>query len=732
MNVRLLFGLLWPGSLAAQILPETFPPPDPPPVFQAVEIQEPLRIDGALDEAVWQLAPVIQGFVQQNPVQRAPASFDTEVRVLFDQQFLYVGAFCRDDYRRASNLRVQNLRRDYLWDLNDGFGVAIDGFLDKRNAVSFQTTPAGNIRDLQVIDGDTYNRDWDALWYSRTLVTDSGWYAEMAIPWKVLRYPESASEIGVIFVRNIRRFNEYTVLPAVPRVFDPYRMAYEALLTGLRPPRPSANIQLNPYLLAAAGRSTGAGASGGSTAVEAGGELKWAITPGTVLDVSVNTDFAQADVDRQVVNLERFSVLFPERRQFFLENATVFRANVTEFMQPFFSRRIGLDGQGNAIPIDGGLRLAHVSAQRSAGLLAVRQRAVDGSPQSHFAVLRYAENLGEQSRLGGMVTYRHDAALAQDSTVQAARSNYTATVDGIFRPNQQVNVQGMLSFSSDEVLGQGLASQLWASYTNNLMYVGWLGYYVRNYQPGAGIELFGRDYVFSSPAIDLDVRPDWLPAFVRSLGPDLQLDIFHTPDLRGIISADASFSAFDVTMQNGANVEARHNASWQVLDEVFSPVGDARIAPGTYRYVRHACSANSDLSKQLAGSASVEFGPYYDGHLTAWAFSGRWGPVPQIECAIDYEYNRIRDLGQSDADLDTHLIGVNARLALNPRVQLIGFYQRNTALDRDIWNVRVSWEYRPLSFLYLVFNSNQTDWRDPQNRFSQQQAIAKLTFLQQF
>jgi hypothetical protein len=246
--VALLGGL---GRAEAQSTPETFLPPEQPLEIGAVEISGALTIDGKLDEPEWLLAPPASGFVQQNPKQGQAASFPTEVRVLYNQQFLYIGAVCYDDFRERSHLRVQNLSRDFNWNLNDNFGIAIDGFQDQRNAISFQTTPHGNLRDLQVIDGSTFNIDWDALWYCRTQVADTAWYVEMAIPWKTLRYPEGADKIGVVFMRNIRRNNEYAVLPAVPRVFTPYRMAYAAVLTGLRPPKPSANLQINTYLLAA-------------------------------------------------------------------------------------------------------------------------------------------------------------------------------------------------------------------------------------------------------------------------------------------------------------------------------------------------------------------------------------------------------------------------------------------------------------------------------------------------
>ncbi len=727
----ILLLLFISGRLLAQTAPQTFLPPEKPFIFEAAETAEKMQIDGKLNESAWANAQIIKGFKQQNPTQGADASGDTEVRVLFDSKFLYISAICKDDLKNRNNVRVQNVRRDFEWDFNDNFGVVIDGFKDKRNAVSFQTTPKGNLRDLQIIDGETFNRDWDALWYCRTSITDTAWIAEMAIPWKILRYPEGATDLGIVFLRNIRRNNEYTVNPSIPRVFTPYRMAYEAILTGIKPPKPSANILVNPYLLLENNRRKTASETTNDFKPKLGGEVKWAITPNTVLDITANTDFAQADVDRQVVNLQRFSVLFPERRQFFLENANIFRANVTNFILPFFSRRIGLDDSGNPIPLDGGFRLTSQTSKRSVGAIAMRQRATDNSPVSHFGVFRYSKNLGSQSRLGGMLTYRNDAKFERNGQSIAENNNYTATVDGIYRPSQKFNVQAMLSGSKDSRTGDGFASQVWTSYNSNLMYVGWLGYYVKNYNPGIGLERFGRDYFYNSPAIDFDLRPKWLPKKIRRFLPAIYAGIFHTADLRDIISAEAALKPFHIEFQNGASIQYDMIQNWQKLDFTERLVG-VEVAEGYYQYLNHRIQASTDFSAKLAGRASYVNGGYFNGKLQTWTLAGRFAPIPNIEFTVDYEFNQIRGLGAEQRDLDTHLLGINTRLALNPRVQLIGFYQWNSSLKRDIWNVRLSWEYRPLSFLYVVFNSNRTNGLNPQDRITQQQGIAKLTYLRLF
>ncbi|MEM9328577.1 MAG: DUF5916 domain-containing protein, partial [Bacteroidota bacterium] len=442
-TVRLLAILLLTSLMMTWIpisAQEAFDPPEIPMQIRAHSVgAEEITLDGLLREDSWTEAQVVSGFTQREPIQGDPASFDTEVRILYSAQFLYVGAICHDSLDRRNALRMLNMQRDFQPYRNDRFGVAIDGLMDKRNAVGFEVTPFGSQRETQVIDGDEWdgNDNWDALWYVRTSINDSSWVVEMAIPWKTLRYKEDSREMLISFNRNIRRYNEITTWPAYPRVFSHFRMAYAALLTNIAPPPPKANIQINPYVLGNTGRSqAGLEEPEEHRDLKVGGEFKWAITPSAVLDGTINTDFAQADVDQQVQNLTRFSVLFPERRQFFLENADIFRTSSASFIQPFFSRRIGLDSNGQPIPIDAGLRFTSRTGQQTSGVMAVRQSAGSDTPATNFAVGRYVRNFSGQSRLGGLITYRRDESFQQNGEMIASEDNATATINTFFRPQQ--------------------------------------------------------------------------------------------------------------------------------------------------------------------------------------------------------------------------------------------------------------------------------------------------------
>lgn len=693
-----------------------------------------IKLDGSLDEAAWQFAQPISGFTQRDPFQGKAATFDTEVKIIFNSTYLYVGVRNLDSLSNRNQLRVRNLQRDFSGYGNDRFSIAIDGLLDKRNAVGFEVTPYGSQREIQVIDGaeGDGNVDWDALWYVRTQITDTAWIAEMAIPWKTLRYQRDSKELLISFNRNIRRYNEVTTWPSYPRAFSHFRMAYAAVLKGIEPPPPAANLQINPYTLVDVGRTEdGTAPEETFNNFKVGGEVKWAITPNAVLDATINTDFAQADVDQQVQNLTRFSVLFPERRQFFLENANIFRTSSANFIQPFFSRRIGLDDSGNPIPLDGGLRFTSQTSKQTSGVLAMRQRATNESPTSHFGVGRYVHNFSSQNRLGGMVTWRQDEAFEENGQLTPRRNNTTATINGFLRPKQSLSVEAMISGSSDSETGEGLAGHAWIYQQKNWGFLGLIGQYAsENYLPGVGF-LALNNYALLNPRADFDIRPSWLPKFIRSYGPDIGVDIIWRASDGAFQQAIANYSPLDLEWQTGGEFEIRITQEWQQLDEAFEPLG-VTIAPGFYQFSSIDFGLSSDFSRRLAGTIRYEIGEFYDGQFSRLFLQARIAPSPYTEFFASYTRNQFRQLGQENADLNTDLIVARARLALNPRVQLIGSYQWNSANKTDIWNVRFSWEYQPLSFIFLVFNSNQQDDADPQNRFNSQELIGKMTYLRQF
>ena len=743
-----------PSATTAGGQAQIFAPPTQRKRVRAVEISEKLNMDGRLDEAAWQRAEPIREFVQVDPQQGAPARSQTDVRVLFNRQYLYISAINHDSLGRRG-LRVPNFKRDFPVQAQDLFGVVIDGFNDRRNAAAFMTNPYGTQRDLLSFDDLLYDTDWDGLWKVRTTRTDSGWVAEMQIPWQTLRYPRSRDSVqtwGINFVRNRRFSNELSAWSPFPRAFTSSRVQYAGLITGLKPPPPRPNVRVQPYLLLADDRYTGTEVGyGHDTKLKVGGDLKWAINPNTVLDLTLNTDFAQADVDRQVNNLTRFSVLFPERRAFFLENASLFGAGLGDpigfgeggsmIIQPFFSRTIGLatlpDGTTTPVPLDAGARLVYRSLARNYGGLVVRQRGIPGSPATDFVVGRYVENIGKQNRLGILTTLKN----VHSTGSLSGHRNGTVAVDGFFRLGQALSYNAMLIGSlttngADRVGKNGVLAGYSQFFYRSNQVVGWLTQTVVPANFNAEMGFVSRSDVVSNAIGGYLVnRSKWLPKWVRNFEPGVFLELYHKASTGHLQEAQWSLNPVWLTFQNAGYLGLFVNPVFQRLDDGDYRPLDLAVASGKYRYLRYSLKSGTDPSKRVSLSTTLETGRYYDGQLHTGIAAMILAPIPHTSFTFRSEVNRFDHVGGYTGTVA--LYSIESRLAVNPRLQLISFFQRNTYTDKNVWNVRLSWEFQPLSFLYLVYNRGAyagtlagPDARV--NRQQEQHLIGKLSYLKQF
>ena len=713
---------------------ENFPPPEIPVEVQATKAQGKIKVDGHLEEADWKKAQIIRDFFRVEPVQGGTIKNPTEVKILYDNKFLYVGVIAADSLGKQG-VRIQDLRRDFNRRENDVFGIQIDAQNTKQYAISFQTSPYGNQLDLQSFNDNNTDANWNALWTVRTQRTEKGYTAEFAIPFKSIRYDRTApgqeTEWGITLYRLARKDFEKTVFPAIPQSFSENRMIYAAKLKGLELPPPSANIRVEPYVLYQFDeQKEGSQINSTFSEPKVGGDVKWAINPNSVLDLTINTDFAQADVDRAVNNLERFNIFFPERRQFFLENSGIWAGGGNFQVRPFFSRTIGLENTFNAspAPLDAGLRFTNRNEERTLALLGVRQRETANSSGSTFGVLRYIENYGKENNIGGMVTYRQDDASAILGLDR--RENATFSLDGLIRPKSQLTLTYLLSASVDSETGStGYAGRLFAGSTTNNHYIGYVNAFVSNdYNSDMGF-VFQRNVMYHSPGGYAILRPKSMP-FIRRWDPGVFVNYYH--DFENFSNfQQSSIYIFPVYtwFKDNSFIEISLTPTWQNINFDFSPLG-LDIAQGRYSYTRFVLRYNSDQSKKFSGSIRYNFGDFYDGDRQTVNAGLRYAPSPHFSVTANYERNDIQNVGAANQSLITDLYTGSLRLALNPRVQLSSFYQYNSFDQQGRWNVRFSWEYMPLSFIYVVFNDTQTNLFDPVQ--SRTQLISKITLLKQF
>ncbi len=730
-----IFGFVLLQNLTAQNTSTdlNFPPPENPPIVRVVKTSEKITLDGSLDEADWQRASPVSGsdFFRVEPKQGGNFDFKTSVRILFDEKNLYVGVFCEDSLGKKG-VRVQDFRRDFNFGVNDIFFFQLDPQNLRRYCVSFQTTPLGTQRDVQVFDDDFKDQDWDALWSVKTEMLENGWSAEFAIPFKSLRYelPKSGEAVswGFTASRLALRNYEQTVFPPIPQAFSPYRMTYAARLEDLELPKPALNLRLNPYLLynyeKKETNGTGDPAEGKP---KIGGDAKWAVNSHAVLDLTFNTDFAQADVDRAVNNLTRFNVFFPERRQFFLENSGIYPSDGSS-IYPYFSRTIGLaNSQFNAaaVPIDAGVRFNDRNEKRTLSALYVHQRGTGQQGGASFGLARFQKNFGKQNNFGAMLTHRFDEA----GEGFISNHNTTLTADFFLRPNDSWTVNGFWSGSRDEGTDNiGHAGNLFAGLNLNDWYAGWVTKWVsQDYMPGMGFT-FGQNVIHHNPGGYYIWRPKKEKSYLRRADPGFFINYYHNASNGKFQQADLYLFPVYLFFQDNSFLEVSLFPTWQNIDFGFEPLG-ILVPEGRYFYTRKFVQYNTDRSRKLSGDISANFGKFYDGRLLTLTTGLRIAPMPHAALTLDYELNRARSLGENDEDKDVHLYSGGLRLALNPHLQGTVFYQYNSLDKTGRWNARLSWEYRPLSFLYLVFNDTRSDLGI--DRLRTTGLIGKISLMQQ-
>jgi hypothetical protein len=651
----------------------------------------------------------ITSFVQIEPNQGELADQQTFLRVLHNKQYLYFGIFASDSLGKKA-IRATDFKRDFSFRSHDLVALAFDGFNDSRNAMALTMNAYGVQRDLLSFDDLYYDSDWDGLWRVRTNRTDSGWYAEVAIPWQTLRYPkltDSIQQWGFNMIRVRRSSNETSAFSPFPRSFSALRMAYAGLLTNLQPPPPKSNIRIQPYLLGAVDRYSPEIAGTKEQSAKIGGEMKWAINPNTVFDLTLNTDFAQADVDRQINNITRFSILFPERRQFFLENASLFGVGggpSPDFsggfmrIQPFFSRRIGLDDNGNPIPIDIGSRFVYRSLKRNVGVMAIQQRGFMKEDPTRFFVGRFSENLGEQHRVGGLLALKNGPK----------GTHATSMLDGFFRLGQSHSLNTMfINTTQTDGKKSGLAGYAQYFYATNQLKFWWTQSIVnKDFNPELGF-VSRTDVIGTTPGVNIFYRGKKLPfkKYIRAYEPGLNIEIYHQASTGKLIERQINVWPLFFNLQNGGFIGYGANIAYQNLTEAFEPLG-VSIKAGSFSYVRNQIYLSSDPSKILNVFADYSWGNYFDGKLNALDMTLQFAPSPHFSLLGRMNRNRVKSLGENNTTETIDLFSIEGRFALNPRLQLIGFYQQNAENNLKNYNIRLSWEYSPLSFIYLVLSAD--------------------------
>ena len=680
----------------------------------AVYITSRMVVDGNLDEPDWSLAQPATDFIQKDPREGEPATERTEVRFLYDNENLYIGVYCFDS-EGPNGIRVNDLRRDFQPTQTDLFSMILDTFDDNRNGFVFATHPQGAYRDGQAsADGKNFsNYDWDAVWYVRTRITELGWQAEISIPFKSLRFRDTEHQVwGVNFTRRIMRKNEVAYWSEIPVPYRLTRVSLAGELNGIRELRPGRNAYVKPYVSTPVVRREG---DDTDFLPEAGLDIKYSITPGLTLDLTANTDFAQVEADEQQINLTRFSLFFPEKREFFLENAGIFEfGGAGRDLIPFFSRRIGISG-GKRVPILGGGRLSGTAGPFRVGALSLQTDGFEDTASTNFSVVRIRRDLLVSSDVG---------VLLINKQVSGGEFNRTYGVDTNLRFWNYLDLSSvLLKTDTPGVSDRDKAGDVRVSWSDRLVDIRSSFLSIQeDFNPEVG---FVRRRGIRKSVGEFAVRPrpgERMPGILQ-IRPFASID--YITDQENVLETRISNQGISVTFDDGHVLSFTRRVRFERLEEDFEIQDDQFIPAGDHQFTDYSTSFTSDRSRLFGGNASLTTGGFWDGDKDTYRLGFRLQPGYQFGAELSWSYD---DVALPSGDFTTSLVTTRCRYSFTPDMFLNALIQYNSESRQISSNVRFNLTYKPLSDLFLVYNERRTTTGEVTERAF----IAKLTYVLDF
>jgi hypothetical protein len=757
-KVRIL-TLLWVGMLSILIRVEAQTERELP-RMSAHRISEEIKVDGVLDEPIWQDVEPIRQLYQIQPDQGDPATEQSEIRILYDDKKLYFGFVFFDS--EIDKIVANDMRRDSSGLRSNDYGfLLLDTYNDRRNAVFFRFTPVGGMEDTAVSNsGGSLNTSWDIVWECRCRINEDNWTVEIAIPFSQLRFERSdVMNWGLNFGREIARKREIAAWNEAPKTYGglaKYRTAYFGTLEGLEGITPSRHLELLPYLLPGASYTRGIDGSEGGLDLDVkygevqihrdnafaflkgGLDLKYGVTPNLTVDLTFNTDFAQVEADQEQVNFTRFSLFFPEQRPFFLEGASIFDVGIPRpsFRRPpplllFYSRRIGL-AKGHAIPILGGGKMTGKIGPYGIGILNVLTNAFKDDefqigqppidePRTNYSVVRVNRDILKGSTIGAIFINKQDVDTY----------NRTAGLDFSYRPTREINIDGLWSrtFEAD-ILGNSNAFFIGGDWRTNL------------FRFNSSYTDIGEDF---NPEVGYIQRRDvrrfrgggsytpWPGKFgIREIqiGPEIDLVLTQENELETQeITFDTQFE-----FETGDDIGFEVKNTTENLEHNFRIQG-VDIPSDDYNFTSFQASFRTSSSRMIAGQLQVELGEFYYGTRRGFSIEANIRPNARLSIEPSIEFNRItlpekklKAGGTLDeTEFDANAFGGRVSYSFSTTLFTKLFTQWST--DRDVLsaNFLVNYIYRPGSDFYLVFDQNY-DTRDGGLKLLGWTVVGKMTY----
>jgi hypothetical protein len=709
MALMALAALCGPTPLAAQdpagaarIDVEAAPRPE----VHAVRATSPIVLDGVLDDVAWASAEVLEDFVQSRPEGGLPATERTEARILYDDEYLYIGVELYD--REPDRLVIPSLEQDFESGNSDIFGITLDTFLDRRNAFMFLVNPKGAVKEAQDFDDSRQeNAAWEGIFEVRTSIHAQGWTVEWAIPFSTLRFDPARDpqQWGMNMMRRIRRKNEESYWAPLDQRDRIHKMSKAGTLSGLQGIRSGRNLTVKPYAVTSRADG-GATAGSGQWSRDGGLDLKYGLTPRLTLDATFRTDFSQVEVDQERVNLTRFSLFFPERRDFFTENSGVFSfgdigertfrsgSSLSDFTL-FHSRRIGLDASGHEIPILAGGRLTGRAGGFEIGALDMQTRAAGGLPEENFAVVRAKRTLEGVGDFGVI-------AINRQATDESGAYNRAYGFEANLAPHRFLRINSYLAGVDDASSGSDWAGRLW---------MGWRDPF---WNVSAGTKRVGEDFLpqvgfvrrrgvrQSYATAGVHIRPSTL-GWLNEANPFAEAH--YVTGLDGRLLTRSLAGSVDVSYRAGGSFGLELVEDFERLDGDFTVRADAVVPAGDYTFRSTGLSLRSSAGRPLWAAVNLSRGGFYNGDRTRVSVSGQLRASYQLTFDFSAERNEVSIPGAED--FAANVYGGRAVFAASTRFFTSAFVQYNALTDEVVSNVRINYIHAPLSDLFLVYTERR-------------------------
>ena len=689
----------------------TISSPDGRRQMQAVQATSPIVIDGALDEEVWTRAVPATDFIQADPLEGQPATEITEVRVAYDADYLYIAALCRDadPVRHCRQRDPQGLRRPRSGHVRS----AARHVCRSPQRLRLLDQLAGAKADTQIAnEGRDVNPNWDAVWWVEARKTADGWTAEFRIPFKTLRFEAGDGKSwGINFARRVRSKNEISYWSPVSRAYSIFRASSAGTLAGLPPLRQGRNLRIKPFL--AAGAVRGVGEARIRSRSHRRRRLKAGITPSLTFDATINPDFAQAEADEQQVNLTQFSLFFPEKREFFLENAGIFyfgdiprnSRSVARFRPPeedlllFFSRRIGLNDAGEQEPLHGGVRLTGRAGGFTLGLMTMQSKDDDGRPSTNYTVARVRRDLFRSSDIGAIILSREPNGDSGDfNRVVGVDTNFrffrNLSINGFFARSEspgvttdQDSAKASIGWEDSKKRLQTSIMKIGEGFRDDLGFVRRTGV-TRQFYDGAW---------FPEPEL-LRKRG------IRQIEPHARVWIYNDPS--GELVSRTGHIANQTTWNNGSYMEYAFEPRVEAISRPFNIAPGVSIPTGRYDWTQHLVLFEGDHSRALSGSIRYTFGGFWSGSQRNVQASVLYRPNYRLVFDLGLQVTDI-SLDLPKAEFTTTLVNLRTGYSFSSNMFLDTLLQYRNDVKQFSANVRFNLIHRPLSDFFIVYNESQ-------------------------